>query len=104
MATRVGHTHIGHPHAELHCRHRGQIETCTRLNRNWHSTVRTISRCRSLVPVIGIILAFPGWFATLYTFGVHSSGGYEIAAYTLIINAFIYSGAAFLLLWKRTAP
>jgi len=43
-----------------------------------------------------------GWFAAMATFGVHS-GGYEVVAYVLIINALIYSGIAFLLIRKRTA-
>jgi hypothetical protein len=62
---------------ELHCHHRDQIEARTHLNRNGHSTIRTGNRCHSLVSVIGIILAFPGWFAALSTFGVHSGAGYK---------------------------
>ena len=54
-------------------------------------------------PVIGIILAFPGWLATLLTFGVHDDGGYEVGAYTLIINAFVYGAVAFLILWIKSA-
>jgi hypothetical protein len=50
-----------------------------------------------------MILGFPGWFAALSTFGVHSGGGYEVTAYTLIINAFVYGGLVFLLLLLRIA-
>jgi hypothetical protein len=48
-----------------------------------------------------MILGFPGWFAALSAFGVHS-GGYEVTAYTLIINAFVYGGLVFLLLLLRS--
>ena len=56
------------------------------------------------LPIVGIVLGFPGFVGALYTFGVHSGGGYEVTAYALIINAVVYSGIVFLLLRKRTAP
>lgn len=50
---------------------------------------------------IGVILGLPGWFAALFTFGVHSGGGYEVTAYLSIIDALVYSGIVFLLLRLR---
>jgi hypothetical protein len=55
------------------------------------------------LPIVGLVFGFPGFVAALYTFGVHSGGGYQVTAYALIINAVVYSGIVFLLLRKRTA-
>jgi hypothetical protein len=54
-----------------------------------------------LFPTIGMISAFPGIVVALFAFGVHADG-YQVTAYTLIVNAIVYSGIVFLLLGKRT--
>ena len=54
------------------------------------------------LPIVGMILAFPGLVVALYIFGVHADGG-EFTAYIVIVNACAYSGIVSLLLRKRTA-
>jgi hypothetical protein len=54
------------------------------------------------LPTVGWVFAFPGILVALYAFGIHYDG-YGVVAYRLIINAWVYSGVAFLLLRKRTA-
>jgi hypothetical protein len=51
-------------------------------------------------PYISVILGFPGWLATLSSFGVHGGGGYEVTGYFFVINACVYIGLVFLLLRK----
>ena len=53
------------------------------------------------LPIVGVILGFPGFFASLYSFGVHSAGT-EITAFAVIVNASVYGVATFLSLRSRT--
>jgi len=56
----------------------------------------------SWFPMVSFVLGFPGVVATLYTFGVHNSGGFDVTTYAAVINVVIYSGIGFLLLHKKT--
>lgn len=53
------------------------------------------------IPIVGVVLGFPEFFAAMYSFGVHSAGS-EVTAFAVIVNASLYSGAMFIGLRART--
>jgi hypothetical protein len=53
------------------------------------------------LPGVSAVFGFPGAVAALYTFGINNGGGFDVTAYTAVINAVIYGGTGFLLLRNK---